>query len=145
MPDLNPTRQTEVALWQWRWMNPGNDPNPGPDVEWKTVEPRPGQSLEERLDELRSYRYCGKPCYELRPLFAEHAPDSSHLIPPSGVCEGNAPKLRLGPEAFEPAIYWSSTQYSAYNAWCQPFDLGSQSSSDKKAEARARAVRRLIL
>lgn len=41
--------------------------------------------------------------------------------------------------------HWTSTQYSAGDAWLQDFDYGDQGSYGKKFEARARAVRRLIL
>jgi hypothetical protein len=58
-------------------------------------------------------------------------------------------ELSLGfanvPEIFAKAWYWSSTQYSAYRAWVQHFDVGSQlSRGDKDGECRARAVRRLL-
>jgi hypothetical protein len=43
---------------------------------------------------------------------------------------------------FQPLAYWSNTQYSGYNAWCQYFDYGLQTNL-KSAELRARAVRRL--
>ena len=43
---------------------------------------------------------------------------------------------------FEEEWYWSSEQYSARRAWIQFFYDGSQSSSVKSAELRARAVRR---
>jgi hypothetical protein len=60
----------EVALWQVRWTNPGNDPHRTSECQWEEVNPRHGQTLEQRLDELRSYRSDGKPCYEVRPLYA---------------------------------------------------------------------------
>jgi hypothetical protein len=41
--------------------------------------------------------------------------------------------------------YWSSTQYSAYGAWGQLFDDGSQYYGDKDSQARARAVRRFLI
>jgi hypothetical protein len=39
--------------------------------------------------------------------------------------------------------YWSSTQFSAYDAWGQGFGGGSQYGADKDCPGRARAVRRL--
>jgi len=39
--------------------------------------------------------------------------------------------------------YWSSTQYSAGNAWGQDFDDGSQDYANKYYPGRARAVRRI--
>jgi hypothetical protein len=47
-------------------------------------------------------------------------------------------------EAFEPAWYWSSTQYSSSNAWYQYFDSGTQGYG-KKAEGLCRAVRLIQL
>ncbi len=41
--------------------------------------------------------------------------------------------------------HWTGTQYSSNGAWRQHFGYGNQDGSTKKAEARARAVRRLIL
>lgn len=49
------------------------------------------------------------------------------------------------PEQFEKEWYLTSTQYSSGNAWFQFFYDGNQISGDKKVEARARAVRRLML
>ena len=43
---------------------------------------------------------------------------------------------------FEAAAYWSSEQYSDSGAFYQHFSLGSQHDNDKKAELRARVVRR---
>jgi hypothetical protein len=52
-----------------------------------------------------------------------------------------------GPEAFDEAWYWSSTQHAAYSndAWHQDFDDGYQYDGIKSFEARARAVRRLVI
>jgi hypothetical protein len=48
-----------------------------------------------------------------------------------------------GAEAFEDALYWSSTQYSAYFAWDQYFDNGLQYDALKYSRGRVRAVRRV--
>lgn len=48
-----------------------------------------------------------------------------------------------GLEALETEWYWSSTQYSAIDAWYQSFVDGYQYVIDKNYEGRARAVRRL--
>ena len=49
------------------------------------------------------------------------------------------------PELFERSgYYWSSTQFSAYNAWGQAFAVGSQDLAHKCDALRARAVRRFI-
>lgn len=45
------------------------------------------------------------------------------------------------PELFSKNWYWSSTQYSANNAFCQAFDAGTQSTTVKHDKLRARAVR----
>ncbi len=59
----------EVALWQYRWTNPGDYPNTTPDMlAWKPVEHPHWQPLESKLQELRNYRANGKPCYEVRAL-----------------------------------------------------------------------------
>jgi Protein of unknown function (DUF1566) len=41
--------------------------------------------------------------------------------------------------------YWTSTQYSSDRAWCQSFRHGNQTTRNKDVEARARAVRRLVI
>jgi len=49
------------------------------------------------------------------------------------------------PELFEKSgYYWSSSQYSAYNAWRQDFAYGGQDFGHKGYALRARAVRRFI-
>lgn len=50
-----------------------------------------------------------------------------------------------GPEAFEDAIYLSSSQCSASAVWCQGFDGGRQDDDDKEFSARARACRLILL
>jgi hypothetical protein len=52
-----------------------------------------------------------------------------------------------GPEAFDEAWYWSSTQHAAGSdgAWNQDFGYGGQYLDLKSFEARARAVRRLVI
>lgn len=61
--------------WQYRWTNPGDNPNASEDeLAWKPIEPKLGQTHEQRLAGLKAYRYGGKPCYEVRPLYAHPAP-----------------------------------------------------------------------
>jgi len=48
-------------------------------------------------------------------------------------------------EAFEPAWYWSSTQFSANLAYVQYFSRGYQNSSHKGIDCRVRAVRRILI
>jgi len=50
-----------------------------------------------------------------------------------------------GPEAFQPRFYWSSSQFSAYNAWLQVFASGLQYCVHKGGARRARAVRRFLI
>lgn len=49
------------------------------------------------------------------------------------------------PELFSKCWHWSSSQFSANNAWHQGFGDGDQSNYGKLNEFRARAVRRLII
>lgn len=50
------------------------------------------------------------------------------------------------PELFQQKDwYWSSTQYSRYDAWCQGFEYGDSYASGKDNECRARPVRRVQL
>ena len=44
---------------------------------------------------------------------------------------------------FEPRYYWSSEQAGPSTAWSQSFYYGTQFTSDRSYEGRARAVRRL--
>jgi len=49
-----------------------------------------------------------------------------------------------GPQAFENAYYWTSTQYSSYNGWIQGLGSGRQDSGVKNSGVRrVRPVRRL--
>ena len=50
-----------------------------------------------------------------------------------------------GPEAFEPRLYWASTQFSAHYAWLQYFAHGHQNLALKVHALRARAVRRFLI
>ena len=57
----------------------------------------------------------------------------------ASLCMANVPEL------FEKDWYFTSTQYSASSAWSQFFSHGTQGSSSKSYEGRARAVRRFVL
>ena len=81
-----------VALWQYRWTNPGDDPDVDEsDTAWKLLECDTRlQTLEQRIEELRRHRYAGKPCYEVRPLYAAPqatppAPDERHVMQLAGI------------------------------------------------------------
>ena len=53
--------------------------------------------------------------------------------------------LYLGTEVFTATNYWSSTEFSAPNAWFQHFGNGAQYYNDKTNSNYVRAVRRLII
>ena len=80
-----PEVAAEPALWQYRWANPGNNPDVSlEDMEWREVAP-------DRIEELRAYRYDGKPIYEVRALYAHPAPavaDSVATVATSNYLEG---------------------------------------------------------
>jgi hypothetical protein len=48
-------------------------------------------------------------------------------------------------QAFNPALYWSSTEFSAGNASYQYFGNGNQSNSNKTTAYRVRAIRRVAV
>ncbi len=48
-------------------------------------------------------------------------------------------------EAFDPTWHWSSTQYSAHDAWIQGFADGDQGYGGKDGELAVRAVRRELV
>ena len=56
----------EPVAWQFRWTNPGNQPDQNP--EWEPIVPNWNQTMQEKITELEHYRYSGKPCYEVRVL-----------------------------------------------------------------------------
>lgn len=70
----------EPVLYQYRWLNPGNNPNDHCEAEWTLVEPRNPHmdTVHDRIQELEAYRYDGKPVYEVRALYAA-APQAEPL------------------------------------------------------------------
>lgn len=61
----------EIVIWQYRWLNPGNYPDQPPEMlAWMPVEHPHWQPLASKLQELRDYRFDGKPCYEVRKFVA---------------------------------------------------------------------------
>ena len=83
-----PPQGAEAVRWEFRWLNPGNNPySPPSEMAWKLVEPKGMQPLDATLSDLRAYRYAGKPCYEVRPLFAQAAPVAP--APPQGAAKGD--------------------------------------------------------
>lgn len=73
----------EPVAWQFRWTNPGNNPSVDPsEIEWKTVAPKyPMTSIEDTLANLRAYRFDGKPCYEVRALYAAPPAAPAPVVP----------------------------------------------------------------
>lgn len=64
MSEAQPQPAQVPACWQYRWTNPGDNPNvPPEETDWKPASPRAFESMEAHLNELRSYRYNGRPCY----------------------------------------------------------------------------------
>lgn len=61
----------DIVAWQYRWLNPRDEDHPPSMMEWRSCVPQyAGQTLEERIEELRGYESDGKPQYEVRALFA---------------------------------------------------------------------------
>ena len=50
-----------------------------------------------------------------------------------------------GAEAFDPRLYWSSTEFDPAFAWVQNFDVGYQGDFCKTFVLRARAVRKVLI
>ncbi len=72
-----PAAPEPVALWQYRWTNPGGNIDAAPeDTAWKEVQVTNVhmQTMEDRLKELRAYRYNDRPMYEVRALYAGATP-----------------------------------------------------------------------
>lgn len=69
---LAPAAQAEPVAWRYRHiLNTLNPAVPEAITEWRPVEPRDClQTLEQRIAELRAYRYDGRPCYEVQALYA---------------------------------------------------------------------------
>ncbi len=59
-------------------------------------------------------------------------------------CENNLLFNNL-PEHFPQELHWSSTQFSALNAWNQYFEDGHQGINSKGSKLAARAVRRILI
>ena len=76
--DAAPTQPAQDPIfYQYRWTNPGDNKDVSEfELDWKTVELRNPytDTIESRIEELKSSRYNGKNCYEVRGLFAHPAP-----------------------------------------------------------------------
>ncbi|HTH11649.1 MAG TPA: hypothetical protein VMA55_18915, partial [Acidovorax sp.] len=72
----------EPALWQSRWLNPtGADVHPT-QLAWQEIKPWiAGQTLQERVAELRDFRWEGRPAYEVRALVVAAAPGAAAAEP----------------------------------------------------------------
>ncbi len=69
----------EPVMWQYRWTNPTGDNQPQSMMEWKPVEPRWNGTVLEKVQELETYRYGGKPTYEVRALVVAPQPQRPPL------------------------------------------------------------------
>lgn len=52
---IRPLEQGDNVRWEYRWANPTNRYCHDSELEWKPVEPRGLQNLEQRLAELKGY------------------------------------------------------------------------------------------
>lgn len=66
---LNQSPEVEIALYQYRWLNPGEQEQPESVLEWKSVEPIWNQTVQQKCEELLKYRYNDKQVYEVRALY----------------------------------------------------------------------------
>jgi len=84
----------EPVLYQYRWLNPNNNPDDVGLMDWKLLEPRNPYmgTVQDRIDELEAYRYEGKVVYEVRALYAQPSEPSMEAQEPVQVwcdtCEG---------------------------------------------------------
>ena len=95
--DLRATRPATPAMdggedaerWEFRWLNPANKQIVAPsELAWKTVNSKGMRSEKEVLEDLKTYRYQGKPVYELRPLFATRALQKPEIRCPVRLANG---------------------------------------------------------
>jgi len=77
---------------------------------------------------------------------------NAHSIPPGDPYTATSPAQTLaeayregGPQAFERAWYWSSTEFAPDVAWVQFFDGGNQDVGDETSDRRCRAVRKVLI
>ena len=71
--------QQEPVAYQYRWTNPSGDSQPESMLEWKEVIPAWNQTVQQKVQELESYRYAGKPTYETRAIYAAPQPQRPRL------------------------------------------------------------------
>ncbi len=72
----------EAVRYEYRWLNPANNPGDQTEaMEWKLVELRNPytDTMQSRVRELESYRYNGKPVYEVRALYTR--PQQAAQVP----------------------------------------------------------------
>ena len=98
----------------------------------------------------QGYRYLKPTDYENSCSFRDG--DNPSSVPPGWMyTDANPAQTTIdafkegGAEAFDPNWYWSSTQYSEDYAFIQGFGSGDQYYDYKEFEARARAVRLILL
>jgi len=72
--------QPEPVLYQYRWLNPANNPDDAGLMDWKLVEPRNPHmdTVQDLTKELEAYRYEGKPVYEVRALYTTAQPSEPY-------------------------------------------------------------------
>lgn len=102
-------------------------------------------------DELEILYRQFKPTSETNYQYGRHGENSSavpitqHYSAEAPAQTGHEAFQEGGEQAFEDAWYWSSSQFSPYNAWGQDFGDGGQDYDRKDGELRARAVRRFTV
>jgi len=73
----------EPVLYQYRWLNPANNPDDAGLMDWKLLEPRNPHmgTVQAHIKELESYRYGVKPIYEVRSLYTPAQPSEPKAEP----------------------------------------------------------------
>ncbi len=56
------------VMWQYRWLNPGDNPDHTIMMGWKTLVPEGNQDPLGKVRELEAYRYGGRKVYGVRAL-----------------------------------------------------------------------------
>ncbi|HEY8877776.1 MAG TPA: hypothetical protein VIN03_09455 [Roseateles sp.] len=110
----SPVPAPEPVAWQVRWTNPGDNPNVSEDeTAWKPVDTSlsRGQTMDERLNELRGYRFNGRPSYEVRPLYA--APVQAPAEGDANLTELKMLRARVRAQRDELASYKQQDEWQA--------------------------------
>jgi len=120
--------EPEPVTWQFRWTNPGNKPDVRPyELEWcEVVQTNSMYTIADAAADLLRHEFNGKPCYEVRPLYA---------APPAAPAPA-APVPGALVEAVAKAIYWEWRRDAGYVPWVD----GGNSLKQDDARKIARAV-----